>query len=216
MNYKGWIMAIHDKYKIKYNEKYKNIYNKRKFKELEVKEKLVLIFYSISVIIGAILYGAGIVLNNPWMFICGTLLMIFPPMILIYFDRFEIEIYKRHARVLREVLEEENINTVSVIDRLIKDTSGALYKIKDGVISNYMKVFSSVVGTLGAAFGVGNWLDKLKGDYKNIAIFVIVMIIFIFTAYIISFVIPNSKKVKLKELHEVLKILLIYEEGKNI
>jgi hypothetical protein len=215
MNYNGWIMAIYYKYKERYYKKYKNINNKRKFKELKVKEKLILIFYFIFVIIGTALYGFGIVLNNPWAFITGTLFMICPPILLIYFDKFQIEIYKRHARILREVLEEENINTVSVIEKLIKDTSGIFYKIKDGEVNNYIKSLSSAVGIFGAAFGAGSLLDKLKGENRNIAIFIIVIIIFGLAAYIISFTNPNSKKAKKKELHETLKILLIYEKGRK-
>lgn len=154
MNYTGWIMAIYDKYKQKYNEKYKNINNKRKFKELKVKEKIVLILYLTFVIIGVTLYGAGIVLNNSLEYIIGTLFTICPPILLVYFDKLQIEIYKRHVRVLREVLEEENINTLPVIERLIRDTSGVLYKIKNGEINNYIKLASSLLfGTVGAALG---------------------------------------------------------------
>ncbi|MDU4478583.1 hypothetical protein [Clostridium sp.] len=215
MNYTGWIMAIYDKYKQKYNEKYKNINNKRKFKELKVKEKIVLILYLTFVIIGVTLYGAGIVLNNSLEYIIGTLFMICPPILLVYFDKLQIEIYKRHVRVLREVLEEENINTLPVIERLIRDTSGVLYKIKNGEINNYIKLASSLFGTVGAALGARNLLDKLNGNAKNVAIIIIVIIIFVLAIYLISLQLPNSKKAKIKELHEILKILLIYEEGRK-
>ncbi|WP_017810900.1 hypothetical protein [Clostridium saccharoperbutylacetonicum] len=194
MKYKGWIIAIYDKYELKYNEKYKNINNKKKFKELSFKKKAEFVGYFTSIVIGAVLYGAGILLNNPWKFVIGALLMIGPPMISIYFDKFKIEVYKRHARVLMEVLEEENINTVSVIERLIKDTSGGLYKINYGEINNYIKLVTSVVGIFGAAFGAGNLLDKLNGQIKNIAIFLILIIICGVTTYLISLEIPKSKK----------------------
>ncbi|MBY6931274.1 hypothetical protein [Clostridium botulinum] len=214
MSYKGWIIAIYEKYNQRYNEKYKNINRKKKFKDLETKKKLILIVYSICVISGTILYGRGIVLNNLLEYIIGTLFMICSPIIIIYFDKFQIEVYKRHARVLREILEEENINKVSIIERLIGDTAGVLYKIKNGEINNYIKLASSLIGIFVAALGA-NLLDRLNGNAKKVAIIIIIIIIFGLAIYLISLQTPNTKRAKVKELHETLKILLIYEEGRK-
>lgn len=222
MNYKDWIIMIYDRYKKKYNEEYLNNNKKstRKFKDLNIKEKLKLIFYFISVISGGIVYFIGIIFNIPIIFLIGVLLMIIPPIIIIYTIKFKFEDYKRRVRVLREVLKEENINTVPVIKILIKDTSGVLYKIKDGEANNYIKLVSFVGGAFGlvfgAAFGASNYLEKLKGENNNMATMfkiVILMMIIGGMIYIIRRMIPGNKYEKQKELHETLKILLIYEEG---
>lgn len=219
MDYKGWIMAIYDRYKQKYNERYLTNKNRRKFKNLTTKDKLKIIFYFILVIGGGISYFIGILLNNPIIFVIGILVEIIPPMILVYKTKFKMWDYKRCVNALRDVLEEENINTVPAIKKLIKDTAGVLYKIKDGEVNNYIKLLSFVSGAVGVAFGVGNYLDKLEVKNNDMAV---ILKLFIGIAiiggmiYIIILVMPGSKYEKRKELHEILKILLIYEEGKKI
>ncbi|QGH20887.1 hypothetical protein [Clostridium butyricum] len=214
MSYKGWIISIYETYNHKFNEKYKNINRKKKFRDLEFKQKLILTIYFTCVFSGAVIYGWGILRNNLLQYVIGMLFMICPPIVIVYFDKYQIELYKRHARVLKEVLEEENINSISVIERLIEDTSGILYKVKNGEINNYIKAISSLVGIFGAALGA-NLLENLNGNAKKIAIVLIVITIFMLALHLISLQVPNTKKAKIKELHETLKILLIYEKGRK-
>lgn len=221
MNYEDWIIIIYDRYKKKYSEKYiNNNKSTKKFKDLNIWERIKLILYFMFVISGGIAYLIGINLNIPIFFVIGVLFTIVPPMIIVYTIKFKLEDYKRNVHVLREVLEEENINTIPVIKTLIKDTDGILYKIKDGEANNYIKLMSFVGGLFGvlfgAAFGVSNYLEKLKGENNNMATIlkvIILIMVIVGVFYIIRRMIPENKYQKQKELHETLKILLIYEEG---
>ncbi|AQR98082.1 hypothetical protein [Clostridium saccharoperbutylacetonicum] len=72
MNYKGWIMNIYDRYKLKYKERYTYDYsdkgsfkNSNKFRELNIIGKILLIYYIIFVIAGGMPYFIGLYLNSP-------------------------------------------------------------------------------------------------------------------------------------------------------
>ena len=217
MNYKDWIIIIYDKYKKKYNEKYINDKRIIKFKDITTIGKLIIIFYFTFVIGGGISYFIGILLNNLIISIIGIVAEITPPIILIYKTKFKQEDYRKCVCTLREVLEEENINTIPTINRLIKDTAGVLYRIKDGEVNNYIKL-STFISASGLMFGVSNYLDKIEIKNNNVVVIIeifIVMAIIGGIIYILRMIIPGSKYAKQKELHEILKILSIYEEGKK-
>lgn len=219
MNYNGWIMNIYDSYKEKYMfDRHMNKFsNFNKFKDLNIIGKIILIAYFIFVIGGGVSYFIGIYLNSPVISAIGLIAEVLPPILLIYNTRFKQEDYRKCVCTLREVLDEENINTIPAIKRLIRDTAGLLYRIKDGEVNNYIKLITFISAS-GLMFGVSNYLNKL--DIKNnnevimIEILVIVAII-VGVLYILRMIIPGSKYTKQKELHEILKILLIYEEGKK-
>jgi hypothetical protein len=71
MNYKGWIMNIYDRYKLKYKEIHTYDYsdkgsfkNSNKFRDLNIIGKILLISYIIFVIGGGISYFVGLYLNS--------------------------------------------------------------------------------------------------------------------------------------------------------
>ncbi|WP_160687492.1 hypothetical protein [Clostridium sp. C2-6-12] len=222
MNYKGWIMNIYDRYKLKYKERYtdddKNSFkNFNKINDLNAIGKILMILYFAFVIVGGISYFVGLYLNSPVVSAIGLIAEVVPPMLLIYNTKFEQDEYKKCVRVLREVLEEENIKTIPVIKRLIKDTAGVLYRIKDGEVNNYIKLLTFISAS-GLMFGVSNYLNKIEIKNNNAIIIIEILIIIAIIGgiiYILRMVNPGSKYAKQKELHEILKILLIYEEGKK-
>ncbi|MFW2491696.1 hypothetical protein ACN077_24530 [Clostridium chromiireducens] len=217
MNYKGWIMNIYGRYEQKYKEKYIGNKNTRKFRDLNIVGKLIMILYFSFVIGGSISYFIGIFLNNAVISIVGIVVEILPPIILIYKTKFKQEDYRKCVCTLREVLEEESINTIPVINRLIKDTAGIMYRIKDGEVNNYIKLLTFASAS-GLAFGISDYLNKLEIRNNNTIIIIkmlIVMTIIGGIIYILRLIVPGSKYAKQKEFHEILKILLIYEEGRK-
>ncbi|MDF2883801.1 MAG: hypothetical protein K0R54_4365 [Clostridiaceae bacterium] len=224
MNYKGWIMNIYDRYKLKYKERYtydyidKNSFkNSNKFRDLNIIGKILLISYFTFVIGGGISYFIGLYLNSPVTSAIGLIAEILPPILLICNTKYEQDEYRKCVRVLREVLEEENIKTISAIKRLIEDTAGVLYRIKDGEVNNYIKLVTFISAS-GLMFGVNNYLNKLEIKNNNVIIIIEILIIIAIIGgivYILRMIVPGSKYAKQKELHEILKILLVYEEGRK-
>lgn len=212
MNYKGWIDAIYDKYQ----KRYEYLYIKRtfleKFKLLDKKIKRNFIIYMIGFIITMAIYIGGMFYNN---YSAISFAMLFLLVLVIWIKhttKFPLELYKRDIRILKDVLTDEGIYSVEIIEKLIHDTSNLMYRLINGDLSNVVKFLSAILGSV----LLKTILDKTS--INSIVVFLqgaIMLLILIASICGIYSAYPNSRNSKMKELNEMLKILLIYELGKK-
>lgn len=188
MEYNEWLISIYDETIKRYKKEHE--FKLKKFKELSVKVKIQLILFIVCCLIGFLLNIYGIYKKYNEFLFMGCLVMFMPPTLLLYSQKYDLQYFKDNIEILKQVLESENLNNVEAIERLIKDTSGVLYRINDMLIP---KLIINVIG----ASGITYIINKLGGEVISLVISLFILIITVcLLGYYILRSIPNSKIIK--------------------
>lgn len=212
MDYRGWILSIYDEFQRVYNKENSKIKKTKKqvLKEMFLKENLfitlVVLSYAILQITLIILYIKIKDRSISWCMVLVMFVTGFLASTQMYKN--ELTIYKYHEMIetLKEVLEQNNLNSEHYVRYLLKYTGGVLYKIKNvkggGMISN----------TLAGSTAVYIADRVFKSSLLSLIIIIGLLVAFLFTIiYLYLSEIPNSRIVRKSQFHQLLRILVDYE-----
>lgn len=211
MDYGSWVLSIYDRFDERYKDRY--IIPKKRFNDLSRVKKIQVILTIFFMLIGLGVYEYGIFSKNKIVFCIGIFIIIVIPIMTIYIDKVDIELFKKQILILEEVLTEEGLNNENAIIRLEKDTQGILGRIKD---ENVLNLIKSIMGLL-SAIGITTALKYIEVEYINKEITVMVIVIsllamcLLIIAYYILLSIPNGKMVRKKQFNQLLRILIVYK-----
>jgi membrane protein YdbS with pleckstrin-like domain len=211
MDYGSWVLSIYDRFDERYKDRY--ITTKKRFKDLSRVKKIQVIITILLMLIGLGVYEYGIFSKNEIVFCIGVFIILVIPIMTIYIDKVDIELFKKQILILEEVLTEEGLNNENAIIRLEKDTQGILGRIKD---ENVLNLIKSIMGLL-SAIGITTALKYIGVEYINKEITVKVIVIsllamcLLIISYYILLSIPNGKMVRKKQFNQLLRILIVYK-----
>lgn len=225
MDYMGWKLSIYDECINRYNEKYiRKLTNKETLKKMfskkylfETASVIMTMIYAIGVMVIMFLYFLGIIEKMENYLLYGALVLLISYIPQIYKYESKLDDFKKKLSVLSEVLGEEGLDTIESIEELAKDTEGVLDKIKGFSLELTNKYILTISG-LFAAIGIKNVNIEDKTIQNFTMIFVIVLILSVFIAwiwYLLLTMIPNNRVVRRRKFHELLKILLMYKKANS-
>lgn len=212
MTYKGWIDTIYELYieeKYYYKEKKSLV---RLIHSLNKNMKIKLIICFMGYIFGMGFYVYGLFYNRKTIFFFGIIDIVLVMLYSKKVTKFTINDYKYNINILRNILKKESIYSIAVIDKLIKDTSSIFYRLLNGDLSNLIKIITGILSSVILKVFIENTSIELLISIFNFLLATIIIIMLFFGIYSIY---PYNRKTKMKELNEMLKILLIYELGKK-
>lgn len=217
MDYKGWIIAIYDVYKDKYN---KNKGNTESNNKQSLKEVVKFFMKKENIIKGIILFLpilVSIICFIIFVIERDSKIMIYIPMSFIpmamcilpewYKYELNLEVYEEHIEILRETLKEKELYNKYIIQELYNSTKG---------ISTYIVSAFGYLFTIGITSGIIDYINIVDYDIMQIMTILLIMIVMVIgtVGYIFYFImsnLPNSRIQKNKEFHLLLKILIIYD-----
>lgn len=213
MDYMGWILSIYDKCEKQYKEKHnknerrtkKEIWNALWKKENRYMSALLILFI-VGLIATGILYFWG-ALNNAQYYIlilmAGFCIGTIP---ILYKYELSLEEYEEKLNILKDILDERNLNNKETIKFLLKKTKGSLYKI----ISIAISLFSSLVSAGLLKYGIDFIKEKLQTVIPVVFVILIIVVPIFLLCYQIALIIPNSRIERRQKFHQLLKILYVY------
>ncbi|GEM_PF-6367787 len=222
MQYKWWVIALYNEYCIREKElkkdKRKKITLKKFFKSLLEKENRLMLIFMVCVLIISILFIIGII--EPvkyWILLFSTEMLFLLPESYRNSKKIRLSHYREDINILIDILIKENLYDIDIINRLLEDTGGVFYKVKNGKMG-YLKSIIVIITSIPVTLGFKAKLNLELKAYALILFIIIFIVVFIIWINYIVKELPFTDSYKKDQLHERLKIVLMYklaEESKK-
>lgn len=211
MQYKWWITALYDEYEKRKKEQQKNEHKKITLKEFMKKENRAVHIFMICVFIISILFITGLINEMYyWILLLLTEIVIILPESYRNSKKLNLNIFKEDVQILKDIMIEEGIYDISIINKLLENTGGFLYKIENDKM-NYLKYIIILLSSIPITFGAK---IKVSLDLEIYLVIAFILLLILGTIIWISYIIKSlsfTDGYKKEQLHEKLKILLMYK-----
>lgn len=217
MDYMGWILSIYDEYERIYYDKHPirkvknfNEFINNCFKKQNRYISIWLMLFFLNIVTILILYFLGKLDNKQYYIVIPFIALFIGIIPQWYQNELNLKEYEEKLLILMLVLKEHNLYNSDIIKILLKETRGVFYKIKRAIIGALGIIISS--GILKLFIDNSEEWVTISNNIFVIIIIVVYLIIFLFIVwYNVASSIPNSRIIRKRKMHELLRILVIYK-----